>query len=213
MRCSCQVLVAAAAAALTISTTTAAELKVDVYEGDTDCADDKKVKKGDHVKMHYTGTIDESSETGTKGKKFDSSRDRNQPFDTQIGVGQVIKGWDEGVAGLCVGSKAKLIIPPDMGYGASGAGGDIPGGATLNFDVEVLEITDGPPPPPNYFTMIDTNGDGFIDEEELSAYFKNMDVDTVPEGLWEREDKDKDGKISWEEFSGPKGTEPPKEEL
>jgi FKBP-type peptidyl-prolyl cis-trans isomerase len=93
--------------------------------------------------MHYTGTIDESSETGEKGSKFDSSRDRGSTFDFQIGVGQVIKGWDEGIVGLCVGAKAKLIIPPEMGYGAQGAGGVIPGGATLNFDVEVVDISEG----------------------------------------------------------------------
>lgn len=100
-----------------------------------------------------------------------------------------------------------------MGYGASGAGADIPGGATLNFDVEVVAKSDGPPPPPNYFAMIDSNKDGFLDKEEIEAYFKQMGAE-VPDALWEHEDKDKDGKISWDEFSGPKGTEPPiKEEL
>mmetsp|Transcript_3284 Transcript_3284/g.3635 ORF Transcript_3284/g.3635 Transcript_3284/m.3635 type:complete len:214 (+) Transcript_3284:51-692(+) len=206
-----------AAAAIAVSTVSAAELKVDQYEGPTECEDDKRVKKGDHVKMHYTGTIDESSETGEKGKKFDSSRDRNQPFDTAIGVGQVIKGWDEGVSGLCVGAKAKMVIPPEMGYGEQGAGGDIPGGATLNFDVEVIEIMEGAPPPPNFFSMIDTDEDGALSKEEIEAYFLNMEGGggPVPDGLWEREDTDKDGKITWDEFSGPKGSEAPsaKEEL
>lgn len=120
---------------------------------------------------------------------------------------------DEGLLGLCVGTKATLVIPPEMGYGASGAGADIPGGATLNFDVEIVGKSDGPPPPPNYFAMIDSNKDGFLDKEEIEAYFKQMGAE-VPDALWEHEDKDKDGKISWDEFSGPKGTEPPiKEEL
>ena len=99
------------------STASAAELVVDVYDGVKECEDSEKVKSGDHVSMHYTGTIDESSETGEKGSKFDSSHDRDQTIDIQIGMGQVIQGWDEGIVGLCKGAKANLIIPPDMGYG------------------------------------------------------------------------------------------------
>ena len=87
----------------------AADLKVDVYDGVKECSDDDKVKKGDYLSMHYTGTIDESSETGEKGKKFDSSRDRGATFDFQIGMGSVIKGWDEGIIGLCKGAKATLV--------------------------------------------------------------------------------------------------------
>jgi hypothetical protein len=84
----------------------------------------------------------------------------------------------------------------------------------LNFDVEVVAISDGPPPPPNYFAQIDLNGDGALDKAEIDAYFEKMGH-PVPEELWASEDKNGDGKISWEEFSGPKGTEPPsaKEDL
>lgn len=110
-----------------------------------------------------------------------------------------------------------MVIPPEMGYGEQGAGGDIPGGATLNFDVEVIEIMEGAPPPPNFFSMIDTDEDGALSKEEIEAYFLNMEGGggPVPDGLWEREDTDKDGKITWDEFSGPKGSEAPsaKEEL
>merc|ERR1719356_599257 len=146
-------LVACASSAIQAAT----ELSVKVYDGPTECEAENKVKVGDYLKMHYTGTIDESSSTGEKGKKFDSSRDRGQTFDVKIGTGAVIKGWDEGIVGLCKGAKATLVIPPDMGYGSRGAGGDIPGGATLNFDVEVVDIADVAPPGINIFKDIDSD--------------------------------------------------------
>ena len=93
--------------------------------------------KGKTCSMHYTGWL---WVNGAKGKKFDSSLDRGEPFDFAIGVGQVIKGWDEGVMSMKVGGKRTLLIPPALGYGDRGAGGVIPGGATLLFEVELLGI-------------------------------------------------------------------------
>ncbi|XP_063683834.1 FK506-binding protein 2-like [Bolinopsis microptera] len=95
---------------------------------------ERKTKKGDQLAMHYTGTLK------LDGSKFDSSRDRGTPFEFTIGVGQVIKGWDQGLLNMCPGDERKLTIPPHLGYGDRGAGGKIPGGAWLVFDVELLEI-------------------------------------------------------------------------
>ena len=193
----------------------AAEFKVTVYEGPTECEDGDKVKSGDLLSMHYTGTIDESSATGTPGKQFDSSRGRGATFDFTIGKGEVISGWDKGLVGLCKGAKATLILPPEMGYGSQGAGSDIPGGATLNFDVEVVAIGEGAPQP-NVFANLDADKDGYLTREEMLEHFKQYEdfKGELPEGLMEHEDKDKDGKISWSEFSGPKGDAPPnKDEL
>ncbi|MGQ0673184.1 MAG: FKBP-type peptidyl-prolyl cis-trans isomerase [Hyphomicrobium sp.] len=104
---------------------------------DTKVGDGAFPKRGQTCVMHYTGWL---SENGAKGRKFDSSIDRGEPFAFAIGEGQVIKGWDEGVATMKVGGKRTLIIPSDLGYGARGAGGVIPPNATLIFDVELLEV-------------------------------------------------------------------------
>ena len=200
-----------AAVSATVSSS-AGELKVKVYDGPSSCPDSEKVQPGSYVSIHYTGTIDKSSATGTPGKKFDSSRVRSKPFDVTIGVGEVIAGWDEGIVGLCVGAKANLVIPPELGYGDAGAGKDIPGGATLHFDVEIIAINeDGPKRPDMYtdnlFAQIDTDGDGKLTKEEVQEYFYSIHQDVAPEELWEHEDKNRDGVISWE-FSGPKGANP-----
>ena len=95
---------------------------------------------GKAVVVHYTGWLYDPTATDGHGTKFDSSRDRNDPFSFFLGAGKVIKGWDEGVAGMRVGGKRTLVIPPSKGYGERGAGGVIPPNATLLFDVELLDV-------------------------------------------------------------------------
>ena len=192
-------------------------LKVEYVSKPDTC--DKVARNGDMLTMHYTGTLED-------GKKFDSSYDRSEPFKFQIGVGQVIKGWEEGVLGMCIGEKRRLIVPPELGYGDQGAGDIIPGGATLFFDVELVGTEEGPTPV-NVFKQIDIDSDNSLSRDEISGYLKQQvetmasaggeqgeeakkmmeDQDKLVEEIFAHEDKDKDGLISHEEFSGPKHDE------
>jgi FKBP-type peptidyl-prolyl cis-trans isomerase len=95
---------------------------------------------GTKVTVHYTGWLFDATKPGNRGAKFDSSKDRNDPFEFPLGAGHVIAGWDQGFAGMKVGGTRVLTIPPHMGYGARGAGGVIPGNATLVFEVELLKV-------------------------------------------------------------------------
>jgi FKBP-type peptidyl-prolyl cis-trans isomerase len=119
----------AASTATTDAAKAEADLKIENIKEGTGA----EAVNGKQVSVHYTGTL-------TDGKKFDSSVDRGQPFKFVLGAGQVIRGWDLGVAGMKVGGKRKLTIPPQLGYGERGAGGVIPPNATLIFEVELLEV-------------------------------------------------------------------------
>ncbi|MCX7899510.1 MAG: FKBP-type peptidyl-prolyl cis-trans isomerase [Methylocystis sp.] len=127
-------------AAFVVAQPARAEMKTSAtglkYE-DTKVGTGEEATPGKNLSMHYTGWL---YNDGKKGKKFDSSVDRGEPFPFTLGAGQVIAGWDEGVAGMKVGGKRTLIIPPGLGYGARGAGGVIPPNATLMFDVELLGV-------------------------------------------------------------------------
>lgn len=199
-------------------------VQIDVYEGPTECDESNTVTVGDRLGMHYTGTIDPSSPTGTLGKKFDSSRDRGIVLDIpHIGFGTLIDGWDFGLLGLCRGAKAVLIVPPDMGYGENGVGEMIPPYATLKFDVEIVSIQKYPPHP-NLFDELDTNHDNVLTSDEVLIHFQkenrsnnnddfdanDADSDTdaedaieLPENLMENSDTNNDGVIDRTEFGSP----------
>ncbi|KAH8246559.1 hypothetical protein KR038_009761 [Drosophila bunnanda] len=204
---------------LAISLASAEDLKVDVISLPEGC--EQKSKSGDSLTMHYTGTL------LADGKKFDSSFDRDQPFTFQLGAGQVIKGWDQGLLDMCVGEKRKLTIPPHLGYGDQGAGNVIPPKATLVFEVELINIGNTPATT-NVFKEIDENADKQLSREEVIVYvseylkkqmtavegqdsseLKNMlaENDKLVEEIFQHEDKDKNGFISHDEFSGPKHDE------
>jgi FKBP-type peptidyl-prolyl cis-trans isomerase FkpA len=112
----------------------------DMYKIDKNIGEGVEAKVGKSVFVHYTGWIYDSSAKEGRGKKFDSSKDRGQTFNFALGAGMVIKGWDEGVAGMKEGGERTLIIPSSMAYGTRGAGGVIPPNATLIFDVELIEV-------------------------------------------------------------------------
>lgn len=109
------------------------------YE-DTVTGEGDEARAGQRVRVHYTGWLHDEAAEGSRGRKFDSSKDRGSPFAFPLGAGHVIGGWDEGVQGMRVGGTRVLLIPPELGYGARGAGGVIPPNATLVFEVELLGV-------------------------------------------------------------------------
>lgn len=112
----------------------------DLIRSDEKLGEGAEASAGKRVTVHYTGWLYDAGAPQNKGRKFDSSRDRGEPFSFPLGAGRVIRGWDEGVAGMKIGGQRTLIIPPQMAYGARGAGGVIPPNATLVFDVELLDV-------------------------------------------------------------------------
>ena len=186
-------------------------------ESCTSCDSSELVVNRATVMVHYTASIDADSVTGMPGKVFDSSRSpeeidggRNQPQTFLAGLEHVTKGLDLGVIGLCKGARAAVIVPPELAYGDEGkeeAG--IPGGATVRFDVEVLDVRET-----DLFSAIDLDRDDRFDREELREYFKSQNfTEQDVDPMWVRLDADNDTYISWGEFDGPKGTMPPSERV
>ncbi|XP_064481244.1 peptidyl-prolyl cis-trans isomerase FKBP2-like [Ornithodoros turicata] len=186
------------------------ELKIDVTKAVDKC--ERKSKRNDLLSVHYTGKLQD-------GTEFDSSHARKEPFKFQIGVGQVVKGWDQGLLDMCVGEHRTLTVPPELGYGDKGAGDRIKPKSTLIFDVELVKIEDGPPPV-NVFKQIDSDKDDHLSREEVSKYLKEQlpaaqaaglkdlpETDKMVEDIFQHEDRDRDGLISKDEFSGPKHDE------
>lgn len=125
----------------------------------------------DNITVHYSGWVDESSPVGDAGEMFDSSRIKDVPFSFQIGAGDVIGGWDQGLLGMCIGEKRRLTIPPSLGYGSDGIG-IIPGGAVLRFEVECIDIKDPVPlPPQNIFLEMDIDLSNTLTVEEFTQWF------------------------------------------
>jgi len=186
------------------------DLKMEVLYKVDECS--RRSAKGDMLTMHYRGTLED-------GQEFDSSYSRSEPFKFQLGIGQVIKGWDQGLLDMCPTEKRKLTIPSHLAYGDSGAGDRIPPKATLVFEVECIAVDDGPTPV-NVFKEIDSNDDNQLSREEVSLYLKKQmpeaakagikdlpDQDKLVEEIFQHEDQDKNGFISHDEFSGPKHDE------
>lgn len=174
-----------------------------------DCA--RKSKRYDNVKVHYIGFLAEN------GEEFDNSYKRSEPQEFQLGTGSVIRGWDDGLTGMCAGEKRKLIVPPKKAYGSDSGDERIPANAGLVFEVEMLSVADGELPP-NVFKQLDTNNDGLVSKEEALDYLQrkaSLHNEEVTDEthmkfvnqIFEAEDKDGDGFISHEEFSGPKHDE------
>uniref|UniRef100_A0A6G1S4R3 peptidylprolyl isomerase n=1 Tax=Aceria tosichella TaxID=561515 RepID=A0A6G1S4R3_9ACAR len=174
---------------------------------------DRRAKSTDVLTLHYRGSIQGSDSI------FDSSYDRNEPFTFQLGIGQVIRGWEKGLVGACVGEKRQLVIPPHLGYG-NAKHDQIPPGSTLIFDIEILKVEEGPTPMLNVFKEIDVDTDGRLTRKEVGEFLRAQlaqanrhgdsgsadDPDQVQmvDEIFMHEDKDKDGYITHDEFSGPK---------
>ncbi|XP_055809518.1 uncharacterized protein LOC129879813 [Solanum dulcamara] len=170
----------------------------------------RKAKLTDVLTLHYKGTLE-------NGEVFDSSYERNEPFSFQLGIGQVIRGWDKGLLDICEGEKRKLVIPPNLAYGDA-AHDKIPAKSTLIFEVECLKVEDGPNPI-NVFKEIDSDQDGKLSRHEVGEFLKRQlsqaysqpgaqqdmqDHGSMLDEVFKHEDKDNDGYITRDEFSGPK---------
>jgi len=206
------------------SPSSASDVQVIVYAGPKpkECSNDNiskaagndgklnKIIPNSIVGLHFTATIDPTSTASRSllGKVIESSKSGMGIAPSfPVGQGKVISGLDLGLIGLCRGSSAYIIVPPHLGYGSLGKPNvGVEPETTLRYDVEILDVQ---PPIPNDFVKIDVNHDWLISVDEAKVYFDSLGQAIDLEGLWKEEDKDHDGFISWEEFTGPKGSEGP----
>jgi hypothetical protein len=182
---------------------TSQEVSVDSYLKPLDCDAKNKAVMGNFVKVQTVGKLGD-------GGKFDEST-----FWLELGrKGEVIEGLEIGLREICKGEKRKIVVPPEFGYGSTAKRGanneKIPESSTLHFDVECLDVSAEKPRqllyPDNMFIQVDTNGDNFISRDEMGSYFKINNINAPLDMAMKHDDKDGDGKISWEEFPGPKGS-------
>uniref|UniRef100_A0A7S3FB38 peptidylprolyl isomerase n=1 Tax=Haptolina ericina TaxID=156174 RepID=A0A7S3FB38_9EUKA len=169
-----------------------------------------QVQKGYFVRLHYTIHIDDSSKVGTPGELIEESKDFTRGQTIRIGLDSApVKAWDMVMLNMCLGQKISMVVPPEVGYKEPKAG--VPEGATLFFEIEIMIIMEankqtGKPMPPNLFKLMDSDGSRDLDEREIHYHFDRIGQKLPSPTLFKDQDKDSDGKISWDEFSGPKGT-------
>jgi len=171
----------------------------------------KRVNETAQLLMHYTGRASLAPADPSQWSTFVAVEDFTHALAVKLGVGEVVKGWDMALVGMCQGTHAVITIPPSLGFDhPDGFGpprpGGVPAGATLRYEVEIVSVLhvdeQGVPYRPCFFSLIDTDHSGYIDEVELAHHFARIKQPVPPHVM--NEDKDGDGRISWEEFTGPK---------
>lgn len=159
---------------------------------------DRKLQMGDFVTVKYVATIDAESKSGTANEVFDRAVER--PLSFQVGSEGIIAGLSQGIVGMCNGTKAIMVIPPELAFGERTHRfliSDVPGNATVRYNLEVVNISDEEPPQHNLFDVIDKDGDMMLSAVEIGLYFKEAGRKKMPAGIWDL-DKDNDRKISYE---------------
>lgn len=206
-------------------------VQIETVEKPATC--EKAAKNGDMISMRYKGNLF-NPDTKEVGKQFDSNYERTDTFDFQLGAGQVIQGWEQGIPGMCVGETRKLVIPPSLAYGDRGFSDLIPPKSTLVFEIQLKDIGDGASDKKLHghengehdheqdsFSAIDTNKDKQITSEEMAAYIRKFNdeggedkfenIDTIVGEIFQEDDKNKDGVISIDEYQ--QFEEPDEEEV
>lgn len=184
------------------------------------CEPEDLTKLGDVLHIFYTGSIALNSAAGEPGYIFDdTTHRRGRAVRFTLGSEEVIRGWDEGLVGMCLGEVRGLNVPPELGFVNGQPDLNIPPGATLFYRVHLVQVNERRGSLPSkhsemghdFFAEMDVNSDGYLTVGEMENWFRTMhpdNYDGIPRGLFEREDKNKDGLVSWEEFDGPKGRAP-----